>query len=223
MYIYICYIQVHVHVYINMYVYIIDIDMGNRKSGTPLLQMMVYAKLQEKEKELNANVITFLIERGANLGRVLKCGSCTNCTALEMAIDLQCIDIAKLLVQKRADPIYGGDGIISPVFFEYGQFGTSTFLQWLLQEYQDRQEIPAFIDRFLDSNVLYREKMQHTIMDFGRNPAHTFLLSRNDEAITYLVEKNRDVLKESDPFKRTALHLAAENGDTASVKILLNW
>ena len=198
--------------------------MGNKKSGTPLLQMMVYAKLQEKEKELNANVIRFFIEKGANLGRVLKCGKYRNSTALEIAISFQCIDIAKLLVQKRADPIYGGDGIISPIFLEYSQFGTNTFLQWLLQEYQDRREIPAFIDRFLDSSVLYREMMRHTIMTvLGRNPAHTLLLSRNEEAITYLVEKNQDVLKESDPFKRTALHLAAENGDTASVKILLNW
>ena len=207
-----------------MYVYIIDVDMGNKTSGTPLLQTMMYAKLKDQEKELNVKVVRFFIKNGANLGRVLKCGNYDNSTALEMAISFQCIDIAKLLVKEGADPIYGGDGNISPIFLEYGQFGTNTFLQWLLQEYQNRSEIPTFIDRFLCSNVLYREKMRHTITTLlGRNPAHTLLLCGNEEAITYLVKKNRDVLGETDPFKRTALHLAAENGDTNSVEILLKW
>ena len=208
-----------VHVYM-----LIDVDMGDKKSGTPLLQMMVYAKLKEKEKELDVKAVAVFIESKANLGCVLTCGGYNNTTALEMAISFQCIDIAKMLVKKGADPILCGDGIISPVFFEYGYLGTSVFIQWLLEEYQSQGEIPAFIDRFLSSNVLYREEMRHTITTvFGRNPAHTFLLSGNEEAITYLVEKNRDILKECDLFGRTALHLAARDGDVTSVKILLDW
>ena len=198
--------------------------MGDTTSGTPLLQMIMYAKHNEKEKELDVKAVEVFIESEANLGRVLTCGMYGNSTALEMAIGFQRIDIAKMLVEKGADPIFGGDGMISPVFFEYGYLGTNVFIQWLLEEYQSRGEIPAFIDRFLGSNVLYRERMRHTIITvFGRNPAHTFLLSRNEEAITYLVEKNRDILKECDRFERTALHLAAQDGDTTSVKILLDW
>ena len=198
--------------------------MGDKTSGTPLLQMMMYAKLKKKEKKLNVKVVRFFIESGANLGRVLTRGIYNNSTALEMAISFQCIDIAKLLVKEGADPIYGGDGNISPIFLEYGLFGTNTFLQWLLRICQLRSEIPTFIDRFLCSNVLYREMMRHTITTvYGRNPAHTFLLSGNEEAITYLVEQKRDVLEECDLFQRTALHLAAENGDTDGVEILLKW
>ena len=198
--------------------------MGDKTSGTPLLQMIMYAKLKEKEKELDAKAVEFFIKRKANLGRVLTCGSYGNTTALEMAISFQCIDIAKMLVEKGADPILCGDGIISPVFFEYGYLGTNVFIQWLLKEYQSPGEIPAFIDRFLGSNVLYREGMRHTITTvYGRNPAHTFLLSGNKEAITYLVKKNRDILKECDLFERTALHVAAEEDDSTSVKILLDW
>ena len=198
--------------------------MGDTTSGTPLLQMMMYAKLKEKEKELDAGAVDFFIETKANLGRVLTCGSYGNSTTLEMAISFQRIDIAMMLVKKGADPILCGDGSISPVFFEYGYLGTNMFIQCLLEEYQNRGEIPAFIDRFLDSKVLYREAMRHTVTTvFGRNPAHTFLLSGNKEAITYLVEKKRDILKECDLFERTALHVAAEEDDSTSVKILLGW
>ena len=199
--------------------------MGDKTSGTPLLQMMMYAKLKEKEKELDAKAVAFFIDSETNdLGRVLTCGNYGNTTALEMAISFQRFDIAKMLVEKGADPILGGDGNISPVFFEYGYVGTNMFIQWLLEEYQSQGEIPAFIDRFLGSNVLYREEMRHTVTTvYGRNPAHTFLLSGNEEAITYLVEKNRDILKECDIFKRTALHVAAEEDDSTSVKILLDW
>ena len=204
---------------------ITDVDMGDKTSGTPLLQMIMYAKLKEKEKELDTKAVEFFIESEANdLGRVLTCGSYHNSTALEMAISFQRIDIAKMLVEKGADPILGGNGIISPVFLEYGYLGTNMFIQCLLEEYQSQGDIPAFIDRFLGSTVLHRKEMRHTITTvFGRNPAHTFLLSGNEEAITYLVEKNRDILKECDLFKRTALHLAARDGDATSVKILLDW
>ena len=198
--------------------------MGDKKSGTPLLQLLMYAKLKEKEQEVNEDVVEYLIESKANLGRVLKHGSYSNSTALEMAISFQRFDIAQMLVKGGADPILGGDGIISPVFIEYAQFGTNKFVQWLLKEYQSRGEIQSFINRFLGSDVLYREEMRHTITTvFGRNPAHSLLLSENEEAITYLVEKNRDILKECDQFKRTALHLAAQDGDATSVRILLDW
>ena len=198
--------------------------MGDKKSGTPLLQLLMYAKLKEKEQELDEDVVEYLIESGANLGRVLTHGSYSNSTILEMAISFHRFDIAQMLVDRGADPILGGDGIVSPVFTEYAQFGTNKFVQWLLKKYQSQGEIPAFINRFLGSNVLYREEMRHTITTvFGRNPAHTFLLSGNEEAITYLVDKNRDILKECDLFKRTALHLAARDGDATSVKILLDW
>ena len=198
--------------------------MGDKKSGTPLLQLLMYAKLKETEQELDGDVVEYLIESKANLGRVLKHGSYSNSTALEMAISFQRFDIAQMLVKGGADPILGGDGIISPVFLEYAQFGTHKFVQWLLKKYRSRREIRAFIDRFLDSDVLYREEMRHTITTvFGRNPAHTFLLSGNEEAITYLVEQKRDILEECDLFKRTALHLAAQANDTTSVKILLDW
>ena len=37
------------------------------------------------------------------------------------------------------------------------------------------------------------------------------------------MEKRVEPVEERDPFGRTALHLAAEEGDTESVSILLDW
>ena len=206
-----------------------DVDMGTPSSGTPLLQMFAYAHLKQMEQKLpslplDEDVVEHFIESGANLGRVLRAGSYDKSTALELAISFQRFDIAKMLVTEGADPILCGDGVISPLFLEYTQFSSHKFVQWLLREHLKRPEIPAFIDRLVKSGVLFREDMQHTVTTImGKNAAHALLLCGHEEAIRCLVDKCPQVLKEGDRFNRTALHRAAENGDIASVKILLEW
>ena len=147
-------------------------------------------------------------------------------TALELAINYQGFDISHLLVKRGADPFLYGDGVISPLLVEYLLFGSHRFLQWLLNDYlsHSQKSVTEFIDHLLNEGVLFRDNMKHTFMEvYGRSPAHAFLLCRHKEAIDYLVQRRRELLEECDPFGRTALHLAAQEGDTESVRILLDW
>ena len=196
--------------------------MGNKKSGTPLLQMMIYAIIQRKPKQIQPNVVTFFIKKGAVLSRVLSNEMCKNTSVLEMAISLTRFDIAEDLVFKHhVDPIYGGDPDIKPIFAEYGQFGTNQFIKIVLKRYEKMQRIQAFIECVFKKDV-FSEELRHTVTHvYGRNAAHPFLLSHHEKAINYLVALENGVLEECDKFGRTALHLAAEQGDKESVKILL--
>ena len=213
---YLCYQQNFAHTNV-----ITDIDMGNKSSGTPLLQMLNYSHIQQKQRQLDINIVQFFIDEGAVLSRVLSAGGCDNCTALEMSINLQRFDISQKLIEKGVDPIDGGDPNMMPIFVEYVQFGTNNFIKRLLEHYQKLHEIPTFVDRLLACNVFSSLETNHTAKIMGRNVAHAFLLSGHHQAISRLLEKKSDLLKEKDPFMRTALHLAAFMGDSQSVKILL--
>ena len=201
---------------------IADVDMGNKESGTPLLQMMMYAIIQRKPKKIQPDVVTFFIEKGAVLSRVLSNKVCKNTSVLEMAISLTRFDIAEDLVFKHnVDPIYGGDPEMKPIFAEYGQFGTNRFIKIVLKKYEEMQRIQAFIECVYKKDV-FSEELRHTVTHvYGRNATHPFLLSHNEKAINYLVAMEDQVLEQRDKFGRTALHLAAEQGDKESVKILL--
>ena len=208
--------------------YISDLDMGTPSCGTPLLQMFVLAHLKQREHklptvQLDEDVVEFFIESGAILSRVIRVGMYDNSTALELAINFQRFDIAQMLVNEGADPIYCGDGVVSPLFLEYAQYCTHTFVKWVLSDHLNQSTVPGFIDRLVESGVLFRERMQHTITTvYGRNAAHAILLCGHEQAIQCLVDKCPDVLKECDSFKKTALHIAAEDGNITSVKILLD-
>ena len=197
--------------------------MGNPSSGTPLLQMMKYAQIQRKQRLLDTDIVQFFIDNGAVLSRILTAGTCDKCTALELSINLHRIDMAQMLIEAGVDPIHGGDGTISSVFLEYAQFGTNEFVKWLLAYYEERGEIPAFANRLVDDKVFSKPETRHIVTKIlGRNAAHTFLLSGHKEIIECLLRRESDLLKECDPFKKTALHIAAEKGDIDSVKILLD-
>ena len=205
--------------------------MGTPESGTPLLQMLVYAYHEQCKNKLDRlpvqiDVVKFFIDNGAILSRVLMAPAYDKSTALELAISYQRFDISHLLVERGADPFLCGDGVISPLLVEYLLFGSHRFLQWLLNDYlsHSQKSVTEFIDHLLNEGVLFRDNMKHTFMEvYGRSPAHAFLLCRHKEAIDYLVQRRRELLEECDPFGRTALHLAAEEGDTESVRILLDW
>ena len=202
---------------------IADVDMGNQFCGTPLLQMMTYAQIQQKQHQLSLNIVQFFIDNGAVLSRVLTAGMCENSSALEMSINLCRFDIAQKLIKARVDPIEGGDPDMKPIFLEYAQFGTNHFIKWLLGEHLKRDEVPAFMQRLLDGKVFFNPATNHYVSKImGRNTAHTFLLSGHEEAVSCLLSRKPDLLKECDPFGKSALHLAAEKGDSVSVTILLD-
>ena len=199
-----------------------DVDMGNKKSGTALLQMMMYAIIQRKPEQIQPDVVKFFIDSGAVLSRVLTYKGFNNVSVLEMSISLTCFDIAlKLIFEHHVDPIYGGDPVMKPIFVEYGQFGTNHFIKLVLKKYDQKGKIPDFIECLLDPAV-FSEELRHSITEvFGRNAYHTFLLSGHGKAIDCLIEKKQGVLEELDFVGRTALHVAAEQGDIRSVEILL--
>ena len=195
--------------------------MGNQMSGTPLLQLMAYVMIQHKKDHLNIDIVQFFIESNANLGRVLTAEDFENATALEMSINLFRFDATQCLIKAGVDPIYGGDPDNRPIFVEYSQFGSNYFLKWLLDVYSEKSEIPAFVDRLLVGDV-FNHEMNEFCNKMGRNVTHAILLSGHGETISCLLNKKPELLNECDPFKRTALHIAADKGDLQSVKILLD-
>ena len=210
--------------------------MGEPKCGTPLLQMFLYAHLQQtKEKlehpKININIVELFIEKRAHLNRVISAGLSFNCSVLYLAICFHLFDIAKLVIKYRLDPIWGGDGEICPVFLEYYLFGTHNLLKWLLQEhYSDK--LKDFVHRLLKEGVFYKPERTHSFEVYGKNAVNAFLFCGHQDAIKHLLEENRrlhqadperyrDILKETDANKKTALHLAAEQGEASLVKVLI--
>ena len=191
--------------------------------------MMAYAQIKkseegEKEAKINESIVKLFIKKGAQLSRVMRARGCNNATALVFAIIHQHLVIIKLLIDKRVDPILCGDGDISPLLTEYAHLSSHKFIQWLLNERIPQSEIPSFINRILETQVLIRDTTKRRMnCKFYKAPAHAFLLCGHKQFIECLVEKKPELVKEVDPFGRTALHLAAEEGNLHSVKILLGW
>ena len=199
--------------------------MGDDESGTPLIQMMAYFIIQQsrnKPDQLDINIVQYFIEKGAVLSRILTAGMCENTTAFELSFSLRRLDVAQLLVRAGVDPIFGGDPYTKPVFSEYIEYRSVSFIKWLLFEHlKSEEKIHKFVDRLFEPKDVFQMTNQHVIKRKGKNVAHAFLLSGHKEAIKYLLSKKPDMMNECDYFNITALHLAAESGDRESVRILL--
>ena len=195
--------------------------MGNEQSGTPLLQMLVYCLFQQKPDKLDISIVQHFIKKGAVLSRVLTAGRYENSSAIEFSISLCRFDVTKMLVKAGVDPILGGDPTMGPIFMEYIFYGSHNFIKWFLGEHLTHKKIPAFINRLLNENVFSNYETYRYAFNLGRNVAHAFLLSGHKKAIHCLLDKKPDLLMRCDPFKKSALHLAAEKGDCETVRILL--
>ena len=202
-----------------------DVDMKNYESGTPLIQMMAYFIIQKsrnKPDQLDISIVQYFIEKGAVLSRILTAGMCENTTAFELSFGLRRLDVAQHLVRAGVDPIFGGDPYTKPVFSEYIEYRSVSFIKWLLFEHlKSEEKIHKFVDRLFEPKDVFQMTNQHVIKRKGKNVAHAFLLSGHKEAIKYLLSKKPDMVNECDYFNKTALHLAAESGDRESVHILL--
>ena len=220
--------------------YYTDIDMGNRESGNPLLQMMVYAfNLDEANPNIDAEIVQFFVDEHTELSRVLMAPDWNQSTAFELAVFFQRLDLVEVLIKAGVDPILCGDGSMSPLLLEYANFGTHQVLRWLLNHhYSTPLQRSDFIDRLISTGVLFRRSVRNTFSGtYGKNPVHALLLCGHGEFISELVQKRPhqveqrrqlveervEPVEERDPFGRTALHLAAEEGDSESVSILLDW
>ena len=206
------------------------------RCGTPLLQMFLYAHHQQMKKKLehpkiNIDIVELFINSGAHLNRIITAGLSFNCSILTLAISFHLFDIAKLVIKNRLDPIWGGDGEICPVFLEYYLFGTHNLLKWLLEEHYS-DNFKDFVHRLLDEGVFYKAEQTHSFQVYGKNAVNAFLFCGHQDAIKHLLEENRrlhqadpkryrDILKETDANMKTALHLAAEQGEVSLVKVLI--
>ena len=195
--------------------------MGNPDSGTPLLQMIMHCYFQNTSDMLNIGIVQYVIEKGAVLSRVTTSGTWVDASALELSMAVNRTDVAKMLVEKGLDPIYGGDPDYTPVFAEYLPFGSHHFLSWLLCEHFTTNEIPAFIDELIKIGAFTNESVSEAAFSFGRRPSHAFLLCGHQKAVHHLLDEKPDLLDECDRQDKTALHIAAEKGDLNSIDILL--
>ena len=198
-----------------------DVDMGSPVSGTPLIQMMVYCQIKRASQNLNISIINHFIGKGAVLRRVLTAGFCEKTTALEVSVNLQRFDIVQALVEKGVDPISGGEPDSLPILMEYLQFGSHHFISWVLNEHLNPQEVPNFVRSLLDKGVFSNESTNQFAEVLGRNTAHAILLCGKKEAVHTLLDEKPHFMKTCDPFKKTALHIAAEKGDINTINILL--
>lgn len=109
---------------------------------------------------------------------------------------------------------------------EHAYYGTNTFLRWYLCEYLEQTHIQNFVQHLVKSGVLRRKRVKKLFLsNYGKNPMHAILLCGHRKTITILKAKPEfpDLLNEHDSHKRTALHIAAINGDMVSVRILTKW
>ena len=153
------------------------------------------------------------------------------CSPVELAIQLQQTDIAKLLVQAGANPICANSDTIEqilPLILEFFEFGTNHYISWLLHEHLQPHEISGFIE-----TVLKKEPMifsQYAKDEFrsgaGRHHVHAFLTCGHKEMINKFIQRfpvtdGEDTLRVKDPAGRTALQISAANNDLESVDTLV--
>ena len=207
-------------------------------TGTPICQLMVHCIVRSPE-ELNDTKLSYFTDNGGNLnGKMLvhhvglAKESAIKYGMLDLPLSVKKIECAQWLVEKGVDLISGGnidceEYAIVPMFQEYRDHGTNKFICWAFNKY-----IPQHRGIDLKRIIKCIIKMKEKDDDFKwwasvqRAPAHAILTSQHKETIEHLVEIANDefglnLLEEKSCTDKTALHVAAENGDVKSVHILL--
>ena len=197
----------------------LELEVKNIFVGTPLLQMLCYARIRDDPQHIDKEIVDFFVNhKDVVLSRILNTGYIRKSTALDACLFLGRLDIIKeLLIPKGFDPLEGGNPAMKPIFVEYVHYPSNEFLKWLFKEHITGPEIPRFIARVNDARI----KTHTANKIYGKNPLHALLLCDSGEVVDALLDLRPNILKEEDPFGKTALHIAAEKGDTQNLKILL--
>ena len=153
------------------------------------------------------------------------------CSPIELAIQLQRIDIAKKIVQAGANPIYAKYIVQQtlPLFLEFFEFGTNHYMSWLLHQHLPQSDVSKFIEDVLNmKEVIFSDYAKASFkIGAGRHHLHAPLTCGHKEMILKFLERfpttdeNEDTLRVKDSADRTALQIAAANGDDTSVHTLL--
>lgn len=146
---------------------------------------------------------------------------------IQLAIDLRRFDIVKLMVRLGAHPIDpcipSGNEVMGIVQLleEYYEFGTNTFIPWLLHKHFLLHELQEFIETVANLDI-FDEVTLKRFADVSRHPAHAILTCGHEEMIRKFIKRHgRDYLVATDETGRSALKMSAENGDIDSVRILV--
>ncbi|CAI8010942.1 Ankyrin-1 [Geodia barretti] len=198
-----------------------QLDVKNQFIGTPLLQMLCYARIRDNPQQIDKEIVRFFVDhKDVVLTRVLTAGYIRTSTVLDTCIFLGRLDIVKeMLIPKGIDPIKGGYPGMRPIFVEYVHYPSNEFLKWLFKELVTGVSVPGFIKQIFPM----KRGTTHTARKiYGKNPLHAFLLCGSGEVVDALLGLQPRILKEVDPFGKTALHIAAEKGDIENLNILLD-
>ena len=152
------------------------------------------------------------------------------CSPVELAIQLQRMDIAKQFVQAGANPICAIDTVVEqilPLLLEFFEFGTNHYISWLLHEHLPPHEISGFIEKVLEKEpMIFSDYARDEFKDgAGRHHVHALMTCGHKEMIKRFITRFKekdDMLRVKDCADRTALQIAATNGDLESVDTLLS-
>lgn len=215
--------------------------MGNGLTGNPLTQALVYCLHHgcrekadliitqdltkhacEKKELLNIEIVSYINICESSQAIMLEW-----CSMIELAIDLQRMDVVKALVQAGTNPIYIGTnpgnvaGVVQ-LFNEYYSFGTNDYISWLLHEYLPHSRVPTFIDQVMEVKI-FNDSAMRMFEEVGRHPAHALLTCGHEMMSTKFLETHGyHYLTKCDGTGKTALQIAAERGDLASVKVIFS-
>ena len=220
-------------------------------TGSPLTQMMIYCLHQGNVQQVDDKMVKYLIDiipeekLWEQIEGTCRCNFDNNviyhfpdkhqlweaCTPIELAIQIQQINIAKQLVQAGANPICTteDEDQIIPLFLEFYEFGTNHYMSWLLHEHLSQDEVPGFIEKVLEKKaMIFSDYAKKEFKDeAGRHHVHGALTCGHEAMIRKFIEcfpttnDGQHMLKVKDSSDRTALQVAAANGDLESVNTLL--
>lgn len=193
--------------------------------------------------EVDTTMVDLFIEKGSPLSRTISSlevdgqdiRSGLTWSLLDLPLTMTAtngFEVAKVLVEhSRVDPITGGTPTgeafnVVPMFQEYCHAGTNIYIRWLCKEHVPNHKRGEFVDRVLKCITSMKKNRDFSTWVYARRtPSHAILMSRHQETVALLVQKGKeqdeDFLTETNSTGKTALHMAAENGDLESVKILL--
>ena len=215
----------------------IGLQTDNVLTGTPLTQLLVYSMLHGRHNIISHNIIEPLIptRSKAALNTIVcydipinekdSCGEDTSfwvASPLSFAILLQRFDIAALLTQQGADPLLDlGDGTLT-CMVEYLHFGKNRFFSWLFQEHLLSDKIAEFVNQLLpELPNIFSEECVQLFSEYYKHPAHALLTCGNEKVVEMVLSDSFSLLSVKDPTGKTALQIAAGQGDVVSVKLLL--
>ena len=222
-------------------------------TGSPMTQMMIYCLHHGCPEMVDGKIIKCLIDsiphdklteetdgmEYSNLDKNVvyhipdKSMGCELCSPVELAIQIQRIDIAKQLVQAGANPVCADEGFVEqilPLFIEFFEFGTNRYISWLLHEHLSQEQVPGFIEGVLEKqDIIFSNYAKKSFKEeAGRHHVHPVLTCGHEQMIKKFIdlfpadEDGHKTLKAKDSAGRTALQVAAGNGDLESVTTLLN-